>query len=291
MQFTAFPLILLGSLLPMPAFSQDWLGTEFEEPIQFGFLSSLTGRDNPSHSFDLSLPLGEAFTLGLFLSEDRFNQSLPRQEVLQVNSTQQSLILETILNEDFDLIIERHFEGEQQQLEINFSVIGIRQYLASWQWSFSYQLGDFLIFPNTNLGLENPLQSPVKTSIEGYSIGLSRESGPIYWQLVYQEKRYDRNLTQLQTRPILPFLLQPGALVQDFLLLEDQLQFTAGYLLDDFDISIAISETTSAVDQKTRQGRLLGVYYVITDSLQIVFNLGQPEGLEQQVAAGLRWSL
>ncbi|MFT5116382.1 MAG: hypothetical protein ACI8P9_005753 [Parasphingorhabdus sp.] len=54
---------------------------------------------------------------------------------------------------------------------------------------------------------------------------------------------------------------------------------------------MAISETTSAVDQKTRQGRLLGVYYVITDSLQIVFNLGQPEGLEQQVAAGLRWSL
>jgi len=241
---------LTGSLMssaPVLADVDDWIGLDDEPPAtRVGLLLTRDEQANSTQALYLQQLLSDAVTLDINISRDRLNQP---QQVFNSDDFKATLAFE--LNPDWSSAIGYQFQGQRAELEIEQFSLRIEYAPYPAFGSLEITEGDVTLFSRDDLPARfNPAA--------GISSDMSSRQLEVGWwfdnftlSARYLDIDYQRDITRLESRPLLQTLVKPGALAQSGLLMARQASIDFSLPLEPHRLAAHVSSTTSALNHLT----------------------------------------
>jgi len=285
------PLILLpGMLMPMLALADndDWIGLEDEAArSRAGFLLTLDQQNNRTRSLYLQHSLSDSTEVYLNYSHDRLNQ--PQQAFISEDFSAELLL---DLNLDWRIAAGYQFQGHNGELEINQSALRIEY--APWPafMSLQWSAGDVRLYARDDLSAVVNAGRSIRSDLGSQQIELGWWFDDFTLSAQYRDFDYQRDISQLETRPLLQLLVKPGALAQSGLLLSRQSSIDLSIPLEPHRFGAHIQSSTSALDNSTIRSLQLDWIHNLNAHFNAMIFISRYQGSDPNwtISAGLEWN-
>jgi len=235
------------SSAPSLADVNDWIGLDDEAPAtRVGLLLTRDEQANSTQALYLQRLLSDAVTLDINISRDRLDHP---QQVFNSDDFKSTLAFE--LNPDWSSTVGYQFQGQRAELEIEqFSLrIDYAPYPAFG--SLEISAGDVTLFPRDDLPARFNSATGITSNMSSRQLELGWWFDDFTLSARYLDMDYQRDITQLETRPLLQTLVKPGALAQSGLLIARQASIDFSLPLELHRLAAHISSTTSALNHQS----------------------------------------
>ncbi len=272
--------ILVATMSPTLVQADDWMGLEDEPVTQLGYHYSFGQDDSDSHQFSLYHELDSSADLNLQYNRNNTatdTQDFDYQEVMGQLSWQAV--------EHIRLGVSYQYQGKTQELEI--TNLGFLGSYTQFPFTFTaeYRQGSLSIFTQNNIRtLRVPDQIDSDMSSQHLSINWFYQDYGFY--INYQRFDYQKDLTALDTQPILQAVVKPGALANTGLLLDTST--TAGVTLyqQQRELSWLLATTRYATDNSLTSS-LQFAWRQIMSNLNIIYSAGITDESQDQLSFGI----
>ena len=285
------PLLLLpGLLMPMLSLADndDWIGLEDEAArSRAGFLLSQDQQDNQTQSLYLQHNLSDSAELYLDYSQDRLNQ--PQQAFISEDFSGE---LSFDLNPDWRMAIGYQFQGHNGELEINQSALRVEY--APWPafMSLQWSAGDVRLYARDDLPGHSNTARSIRSDLASQQIELGWWFDDFTLSAQYRHYDYQRDISQLETRPLLQLLVKPGALAQSGLLISQQSSIDLSIPFEPHRFGAHILSSTSALNQRSIRSLQMDWIHNLDTHFDAMIFISRYQGSDPNwtLSAGLEWN-
>jgi hypothetical protein len=287
----ALPLMMLPAMfIPLQtlADNDDWIGLESEAAqTRAGFLMTQDQQHNSTQNLYLQQTLTDSADIYLNYSRDRLNH--PQQTLTSEDFSGEFLL---DLNLDWAAAIGYQFQGQAGELEIEQFALRIEYAPYPAFMSLQISSGDATLFARDDLPDHfNPGRS-IHSNLSSQQIELGWWFDDFTLSAQYRHFDYQRDITQLETRPLLQLLVKPGALAQSGLLVSQQSSVDLTIPFEQHRFGAHVQSSTSALNHRSIRSLQLDWIHNLGAHFDALFFISRYQGSEPNwtLSAGLEWN-
>ena len=283
---TKFFIVLLMPVVALAA-NDDWIGLDDAPATRAGFNLSRDQQDNTGFELYLQQQLSPASQIDLDFSRDRLAQS---DQTFNSDDFNARLALD--LNPAWRTTLGYRFQGQRQQLEIE--QFSLRAEYTPYPGFIALELssGDLSLFTRNDVPARfNPGQV-VHSNLNSAQVTVGWWFEDFSLSAQYRNIDYQRDVSQLETRPLLQLLVEPGALAQSGLLLSRQASIDLAFPLQQNQFGAHLQSSTSALNRQSVHSLQLDWTQQLDSHLDALFFISRNQGSEPNwtLSAGLEWN-
>ncbi len=265
---------------------EDRIDTPRQEPTSLNASFSRDQQQNLTLSLGLSLPLGDAAGLSLFLDRSRLQGD---GEVFDSNDIGGELRLR--IDERLQLLGGYRYQGQSGDLEISRWSLGARLGDDDLSLRIDYAHGPVTVYARDDLPLHWSIASRRDIASERWSLQLDGGGSDWAWLAAWSEYDYEIDLGRISSSALLQLIVAPGALAQADLLPERQWRLGLQGLIGKNLLGLQWAQTRNAVDGERCDNLALDLYHPLNQDLTLQIGIGHLLDSDQpwSLTIGLEW--
>jgi hypothetical protein len=286
MKFIAVWAPAMMMLYPMHQLkADDWIG--LPSKVQWVAGLQYTDEQNDDHStlFYLSRS-SDPVSLDLQYSESVLSDDTNRFDSDSFNANIRGSITDSV-----ELGVGYRFQGQRQQLEIELYSLQIACNPFPFFSSLEYADGDLYIYTREDL-TDSRIPDSVRSDMNLTSLQLGWWFDDFSLSASYQQADYEVNVSALDTRPLIQYIVKPSALAQSGLLVAYQSSISLNFPLTDDQVSLHLMSTTSAVDHSDVDAWQCDWLHLLDRHFSLLLSVNRSDNEEDNwsFSAGLEWN-
>ncbi len=272
--------ILVATMSPTRVQAEDWIGLEDEPVTQLGYNYSFGQDDSDSHQFSLYHELDASTDLNLQYNRNNTvtdTQDFDYDEVMGQLSWQAA--------EHIRLGFSYQYQGKNQELEI--ANLGLMGSYTQFPFTFTaeFRAGSLSIFTKNNISAPQiPKQVDSDMWSQHFTVNWFYQDYSFYMN--YQRYDYQKDITALDTEPVLQAVVKPGALANTGLLLDTSTSTGVTLYQQQRELSFLLASTHYATDN-SHTSSLQFAWRQIMSNLNIIYTAGMTDESQDNLSFGI----
>ncbi len=265
---------------------EDWIDTPTREPTSLYASFTRDQQQNQTLSFGLSLPLGDAAGLSLFLDRSRL-----QGDGEDVDSSDIGGELGLRIDQRLQLFGGYRYQGQAGDLEIGRWSLGARLGGERLALRIDYANGPVTVYARDDLPPNWRVASSRDIDSERWTLQLDGGGSDWAWFATWSDFDYASDLSRIGSSALLQLILSPGALEQADLLPERQLRLGLQWLAGENSLGLQWAQSRNAVDGDTSDSLALDLSHPLSARMSLQFGVGHVLDSDQpwSLTAGLEW--
>ncbi len=280
--------LFIGLLMPIVAMAanDDWIGLDEAPVTHVGLSLSKDQQDNTSIDLYAQHQLSPDTRIDLDFSRDRLARN---NHSFDSNDLNARLAFE--LNPLWLITLGYHFQGQRQQLQIE--QFGLRTEYTPYPAFFALELGsgDLKLYTRHNLPVRFHPGRGIRSNLHSVQLNVGWWFENFSLSAQFRHIGYQRDVSRLETRPLLQLLVEPGALAQSGLLLSRQVSIDLLLPLQQNQFGAHLQSSTSALNRQSVHSLQLDWTQQLDSHMDALFFISRYQGPESNwtFSAGLEW--
>ncbi len=278
--------MLLATMSPQLLQAEDWIGLENEPVTQLGYRYAFGQDDSDSHQFSLYHELDASTDVNLQYSR---NNTASDSEDFDYTDLMGELSWQT--SENFRLGVNYQYQGKNQELEI--SNLGFLGSYTNFPFTFTAEFRQGSLDLYTQSNITSPLvPDRINSDMSSQHFSLNWFYRDYGFYINYQRYDYEKDLTPLDTQPLLQALIKPGALANTGLLLDSSTAAGVTLYEQQRELSWLLATTRYATDN-SQTTSLQFDWRQIMPKLNIIYSAGMTDESQDKLSfgIGLEWNV
>ena len=265
---------------------EDWIDTPTREPTSLYASFTRDQQRNQTLSFGLSLPLGDAAGLSLFLDRSRLQGDGEDFDSSDIGGE-----LGLRIDERLQLFGGYRYQGQAGDLEIGRWSLGARLGGERLALRIDYANGPVTVYARDDLPPNWRVASSRDIDSERWTLQLDGGGSDWAWFATWSDFDYASDLSRIGSSALLQLILSPGALEQADLLPERQLRLGLQWLAGENSLGLQWAQSRNAVDGDTSDSLALDLSHPLSPRLSLQLGVGHVLDSDQpwSLTAGLEW--
>ena len=268
----------------------DWIGLDMEideSATRIGFLLSQDQQNNSTQSLYLLQTLTPASRIHVNISRDRLNHP---QGVFNSEDFSAEFLLD--LDTQWTAAAAYQFQGQTGELEIEQFALRAEYAPSPGYLTLQWSDGDASIYARDDLPARFDPGRNLRSDLSSLQLELGWWFDDFTLSAQYRHYDYQRDVTQLDTRPLLQLLVKPGVLAQSGLLVSQQSSVNLSMPIDRHLFAAHILSTTSALNHDTIRSLQLDWMHNLNAHFDALFFISRYQGSDPNwtLSAGLEWN-
>lgn len=265
---------------------EDWIDTPTREPTSLYASFTRDQQRNQTLSFGLSLPLGDAAGLSLFLDRSRLQGDGEDFDSSDIGGE-----LGLRIDERLQLFGGYRYQGQSGDLEIGRWSLGARLGGERLALRIDYANGPVTVYARDDLPPNWRVASSRDIDSERWTLQLDGGGSNWAWFATWSDFDYASDLSRIGSSALLQLILSPGALEQADLLPERQLRLGLQWLAGENSLGLQWAQSRNAVDDDTSDSLALDLSHPLSARLSLQLGVGHVLDSDQpwSLTAGLEW--
>jgi hypothetical protein len=272
--------ILLSTMSPALVQAEDWIGLEDEPVTQLGYNYSFGQDDSDSHQFSLYHELDASTDLNL-----QYNRNKTATDTKDFDYIDLMGQLSWQAAENIRLGVSYQYQGKNQELEI--SNLGFLASYTQFPYTFTaeFRQGNLSVYTQSTItSPQVPDQIDSDMTSQHFSINWFYQDYGFY--INYQRFDYQKDITALDTQPLLQAVIKPGALANTGLLLDSSTAAGVTLFQEQRELSWLLASTTYATDN-SQTNSLQFDWRQIMSKLNIIYSAGMTDENQDKLSFGI----
>ena len=265
---------------------EDWIDTPTREPTSLYASFNRDQQRNQTLSFGLSLPLGDAAGLSLFLDRSRLQGDGEDFDSSDIGGE-----LGLRIDERLQLFGGYRYQGQSGDLEIGRWNLGARLGGELLALRIDYANGPVTVYARDDLPPNWRVASSRDIDSERWTLQLDGGGSDWAWFAAWSDFTYENDLSRIGSSALLQLILAPGALEQADLLPERQLRLGLQWLAGENSLGLQWAQSRNAVDGERSDSLALDLSHPLSPRLSLQLGVGHVLDSDQpwSLTVGLEW--
>jgi len=265
---------------------EDWIDAPLREPTSLYASFTRDQQQNQTLSLGLSLPLGDATGLSLFLDRSRLQGADEDFDSSDIGGE-----LSLRIDERLQLFGGYRYQGQSGDLEIGRWNLGARFGGETLSLRIDFADGPVTVYARDDLPPNWRVASSRDIDSERWSLQLDGGGNDWAWFAAWSDFDYASDLSRIGSSALLQLILSPGALEQADLLPERQLRLGLQWLAGEDSLGLQWAQSRNAVDGERSDSLALDLSHPLDERLSLQLGIGHVLDSDQpwSLSAGLEW--
>jgi len=286
----SLPGLLIMTMTTIPSLTvaqDDWIGLDAKTSWIAGMRFTEGETGDSTQSVYLSLTSPDDITLDLQYSDTNL---VDKSETFESENFfgQLNLPVDGNIYLGFNYL----FQGNQKELEIEQLGLLLSYDAYPLFTSLEYNDGDLYIFTRDDISPILNIPDSVRSELSATTLQLGWWFNDISLFFLHQQYDYEKDISALETRPLLQLLVKPAALTQAGLLIDSSSSISLSFLAPQRELTGHLFTTRSALDKSETRSIQLDWMETLGSQSSLFLSLNRSDEAEDNwsFSAGLEWS-
>lgn len=272
--------ILVATMSPALAQAEGWIGLDDEPVTQLGYSYSFGQDDSDSHHFSLYHELDSSTDLNL-----QYNRNNTATDTEDFDYADVMGQLSWQAAENIRLGISYQYQGKDQELEI--SNLGFLGSYTRFPFTFTaeFRQGSLSLYTQSNIA-STPVPDRLDADMWSQHFTINWFYQDYGFYMNYQRFDYQKDISALDTQPLLQAVVKPGALANTGLLLDTSTAAGVTLYQQQRELSWLLANTTYASDN-SQTASLQFDWREIKPELNIIYSAGITDESQDKLSFGI----
>ena len=268
-------------------YAEEWMGLEDNAQTILGIQTSIDKNNKQSNSVTFFTTLGESFSFDI--NQTKYQLSNGSNTL---NSLNQFIQLSLLSSEVTEFRLAQQFEGKNNELEIYQTQLQFDYTPYPWTISLLYIEGDVDIYTQQNPIILRSVPTKLNSGFSASGITLNWWFDAFVLSFSQTDYQYDKNISNLSSRPILQLIVKPQAYIHSAILLTQEQQISIQIPFETRSFTLYYLNLISAVDSSSNNIISLDWTESLTPSTLLITRINQTliENGLWSLSLGLEWN-